>query len=58
MFQVHTGVRNRSDVVWLESDELSLGQLEHEASIRFLDVKEFQRYIQELEASPERFAEF
>jgi len=58
VFHIHADVCDRCDVVWLESGELSLVQLAHEASAKFLDAKEFQRRMQELEASPERLAEF
>jgi Zn-finger nucleic acid-binding protein len=58
VFRIHIDVCDRCSVVWLERGELALVQLAHEASTRFLDAKEFQRRMQELEASPERLAAF
>ena len=58
VFHVQIDVCDRRNLVWLEIGELALVQLAYEASTRFLDAQEFRRRMQDLEASPERLAEF
>ena len=45
-------------LVWFDGGELALAQLGHEAKVGFADAQEMKRRMEELEASPDRKAEF
>ena len=46
------------EYVWLDGGELALLQLGYQATSKFIDAQEFKRRMEELEASPERKAQF
>ena len=51
-------VCRKCELIWFDGGELALLQLGYQSKSSFLDAQEFKRRIQELDASPERKAEF
>ena len=58
VIELHTDVCHSCELVWLDGGELALLQLGYQATSKFLDTQEFKRRMEELEASPERKAQF
>lgn len=55
--EAELSVCDRCEVIWFDRGELLALRKEFQASPQFAEVQEYQRRMQELEASPERMAQ-
>lgn len=58
VLEVFIDICKKCELAWLDSGELALVQLAHEASRKFINMQEMKKRMEQLEASPERKHEF